>query len=42
MVNLKKKHNSELNEDMIADMCASFQKEALGQLVRKTQVMSHA
>ncbi len=37
MVNLKKKHDSELNEDMIADMCASFQKEALGQLVRKTK-----
>ena len=37
MVNLKKKHKDELDEKMIADMCASFQKEALGQLVRKTK-----
>ena len=37
MVNLKKKHAETIDDAMIADMCASFQKEALGQLVRKTK-----
>jgi len=35
MVNLRGRHAAQLSDQMIRDFCASFQEEALGQLVRK-------
>ncbi len=37
MVNLRGRHQSELNDQMVRDFCAAFQEEALGQLVRKLE-----
>jgi N6-L-threonylcarbamoyladenine synthase len=35
MVNLRGKHAADMSEEKLRDFCASFQEEALGQLVRK-------
>ncbi len=35
MVNLRGRHAADMNEEKLRDFCASFQEEALGQLVRK-------
>ena len=37
MVNLRSRHQKNLDEQMVKDFCAAFQEEALGQLVRKIE-----